>query len=81
MTKALLDKYMASLAFQVDKLAKGRIFKVREIIGAEEWEKLSLPDRMAIGQQFWNEVKSGTITNVTPVDGKAEQGVQSYKRL
>ena len=81
MTDVLLGKYMESLRFQINKLPAGRIFKVREIIGAEEWEKLTVQDKRLIGLRFQREVRRGGIPHVAPVDGKAEQRVQSYKKI
>lgn len=77
-----MEQYYEQLVFEIDKLPSGRIFKIREIIGAEEWRKLDLKKRMDIGNYFYKKaITDGELTKIIGEYDKDVQGEQRYEKL
>ena len=79
----MLEKYYNQLEFEIKKLPKGRKFKIRELIGAAEWNKLDVTTCMNIGKYFYDKA----ITNrkmhniIKPDKEKDVQGEQRYIKI
>ncbi len=79
----MLDEYYKQLEFEISKLPKGRKFKIRELIGAEEWNKIDVTVRMNIGKHFYNKaiINKKLIGIIKPDKAKDVQGEQRYIKL
>lgn len=76
-----IDKYYDFLVFEMERLPKGRIFKIREIIGEENWRHINSNIKRNLGKKFYKEVENNKVKDVEIIVTKSEQGVQSYKKI
>ena len=79
----MLEKYYNQLEFEIKKLPKGRKFKIRELVGTAEWNKLDVTIRMNIGKYFYNKaITNGNLSGIIKPDpDKDVQGEQRYIKI
>lgn len=65
----------------VDKMEKGDRKTLWQIFGnSTKWKEISPGARRGVGRRFYNQVKSGEISELKP-DGRTKYGSQYYKKI